>query len=130
MTRPSRQRGGVHQITCAQVREGERATIVEHDFLGQRFEAEARKFEVSDAGPGIDDCGNDYDKGVIVRYVPHGRRKWQRAYAVNDNWSFLVVERCRQLTSGLTASPVELITQPSRRWQRCASRASVQRPRC
>jgi hypothetical protein len=81
------------QMTCPQIREGERVTIVEHDFIGQRLEAEARKFKVSDPGPGIDDDANDYDNGVVISYVPRGRRKWQRAYAVNDNWSFLVVER-------------------------------------
>ena len=81
------------QMTCPQIREGEGAVvIIEHNFVGQRYEAEARKFKVSDPGPGIDDDGNDYDKGVVIRYVRPGRRKWQRAYAVDDNMSFLTVE--------------------------------------
>lgn len=81
------------QMTCPQIREGEGAiTIVGHDFLGERYEAEARKFKVSDPGPGIDGDGDDYDRGVVISYVPPGRRKWQRAYAVDDNWNFLLVE--------------------------------------
>jgi hypothetical protein len=81
------------QMTCPQIREGEGAiTIIAHDFIGQRYEAEARKFKVSDPGPGIDDDGDDYARGVVISYVERGRRKWRRAYAVDDNWSFLLVE--------------------------------------
>jgi len=80
-------------MTRPQIREGEGAVvIVEHDFIGQRLEAEARKFKVSDPGPGIDDDADDDDNGVVISYVRPGRRKWQRAYALDDNWSFLLVE--------------------------------------
>jgi hypothetical protein len=55
------------QSTCPQIREGEGAiTIIAHDFQGQRCEAEARKFEVSDPGPGRDDDANNYDRGVVI----------------------------------------------------------------